>query len=191
MTSCNDSALGKWLQASGGNFHPSLEFRRGQSCSNLDSLFRSRPFGLADEFGMSVYAVERLPPHTSAVTCPFSLAITPEVARQALAARIGDSTSWTDHELMVTYLASHLSPASTNLHAISAPHEPYLASLPRPADMSTPLYFSTGERELLRGTNLYGAVKDRETMWKEELEGVRSKLSVTGTEDEDASALSW
>lgn len=55
-------------------------------------------------------------------------------------------------------------------------HGPYIASLPPASEMSTPLYFTDSELELLRGTNLYGAVLDRRREWKSEWEAMRAVL---------------
>lgn len=43
---------------------------------------------------------------------------------------------------------------------------PYIALLPR--ESLSPIYFSPEELELLRGTNLYLAVRDRHAQWQQE-----------------------
>ena len=52
------------------------------------------------------------------------------------------------------------------MHSHSFPqalrHFPYVQCLPPTETLLTSLYFTTAERELLRGTNLYGATLDRE-----------------------------
>lgn len=65
----------------------------------------------------------------------------------------------------------------------SLAHYPYIAALPPTAELSTPLWFTSSERDLLTGTNLRGAIEGRENEWKEEAAAVRSTLRIEG--------LSW
>ncbi|KAG9311045.1 hypothetical protein JVU11DRAFT_8943 [Chiua virens] len=53
-------------------------------------------------------------------------------------------------------------------------HLPYVRSLPPAVDLWTPLHFTAPEREILKGTNLYGATLDRERDWRAEWEQCRS-----------------
>lgn len=59
-------------------------------------------------------------------------------------------------------------------------HGPYIAALPPPAELTTPLYFTPAERALLQSTNLAGAVAEREAEWTAESEAVRSMLKEEG-----------
>lgn len=56
----------------------------------------------------------------------------------------------------------------------------YLQSLPTEDELRTPLYYTEEERELFRGTNLFGATEDRIREWKEESEVVRTALKEDG-----------
>lgn len=173
---CSESPLGRYLSAHGGAFHPVLEFRTGSSPASTLSFSRpsdarTRP----DTFGTSIYASTSLPEHTPAVSCPFSLTVTPTLALSALSSVL---PSTDDHELMVTYLALHrLSPSDLPASVILA-HKVYVDSLPKDEDMRTPLYFSEAEMELLKGTNLFGATEDRRKSWKAEWEHVVSILAI-------------
>lgn len=59
-------------------------------------------------------------------------------------------------------------------------HWQYIQSLPTDTELRTPLYFNKSERELLKGTNLYGAVEDRRAEWKAESAAVREVLQLEG-----------
>jgi hypothetical protein len=80
---------------------------------------------------------------------------------------------WTDHELMALYLALSYKRSERIIRG----HDAYISTLPKPEDMRTPMYFTPAESQLLEGTNLSGAVKDRETTWRTELEAVKSRFS--------------
>ncbi|KIK39010.1 hypothetical protein CY34DRAFT_808768, partial [Suillus luteus UH-Slu-Lm8-n1] len=47
-------------------------------------------------------------------------------------------------------------------------HLPYLKSLPPPDALLTPLQFTPSELEAFRGTNIYGATRDRQECWNTE-----------------------
>lgn len=59
-------------------------------------------------------------------------------------------------------------------------HKTYLASLPPASNLSTPLYFTESELQLLSGSNLLGAVEDRRKEWSAESEVLRSILNEDG-----------
>ena len=59
-------------------------------------------------------------------------------------------------------------------------HAVYLQSLPTDDELRTPLYYAEEEKELLRGTNLFGATEDRIREWKEESKVVRTTLKEDG-----------
>lgn len=59
-------------------------------------------------------------------------------------------------------------------------HKTYLASLPPASNLSTPLYFTESELQLLSGSNLLGAVEDRRKEWSAESEVLRSILKEDG-----------
>ena len=55
-------------------------------------------------------------------------------------------------------------------------HREYIAVLPSKEKLRTPSYFSSEERGLLVGTNLFGVVVDRETELRGELEKVKNVI---------------
>lgn len=59
-------------------------------------------------------------------------------------------------------------------------HKTYLASLPPASNLSTPLYFTESELQLLSGSNLLGAVEDRRKEWSAESAALRSVLKEDG-----------
>ncbi|SGY16550.1 BQ5605_C012g06905 [Microbotryum silenes-dioicae] len=143
---CSQTPLGQWLQQNGGQFHPNLIFK-------------------SDEFGTSVYATSNLGPGTSTVTCPFSLAITPASCRTALSSFLS-SPALTDHQATCLYLVLHRIDPTTIPPAVELRHQVYVDTLPTAFD--TPLWWTKAQVELLRGTNLKGAVVDRSKSWKAE-----------------------
>jgi len=121
------------------------------------------------------------------VSCPFEHAVTPTLARANLGSVLPPSPPPTNHELITTYIALHCAHSSTPPPlGVTLAHAAYVASLPTAADFATPCYYSEAELLHLRGTNLFGAVGDRLTGWKEEWKGVVGRL-----EGETKAALSW
>jgi hypothetical protein len=59
-------------------------------------------------------------------------------------------------------------------------HWPYIASLPSPGDLSTPMFFTQAEMQLLQGTNLYGAIAERQEEWQSESKVVSETLEEEG-----------
>ncbi|SCZ93568.1 BZ3500_MvSof-1268-A1-R1_Chr6-3g08744 [Microbotryum saponariae] len=143
---CSHTPLGQWLQQNGGQFHPNLIFK-------------------SDEFGTSVYATSNLGPGTSTVACPFALAITPASCRTALSSFLS-SPALTDHQATCLCLVLHRIDVATIPPAVELRHQVYVDTLPTAFD--TPLWWTKAEVELLRGTNLKGAVVDRSKSWKAE-----------------------
>ncbi|KAF8556722.1 SET domain-containing protein [Imleria badia] len=148
-------SLRAWFAAHGGSFHPAVV---------LD------PQG---PFGVSVLA-PRLDVDTTIVTCPFSLIITKHAALNALKSILGPDAhapldTWSERQLICVYRSLSL---ASLVHDVphSSPgvlrHFIYVQCLPATADLMTPHQFTTTEREILRGTNLYGATLDRERDWR-------------------------
>ncbi|SCV67674.1 BQ2448_5285 [Microbotryum intermedium] len=179
---CSQTPLGQWLQQNGGQFHPKLVFKPGTSIlfssvcivwpshelphrQPLNSKPPDSPSPLADEFGTSVYTTSTLTPGTSTVTCPFSLAITPASSRTALATCIS-SPALTDHQATCLYLVLHRIDPTARPQVVELLHQPYVDTLP--TSFNTPLWWTQAEADLLRGTNLHGAIVDRSTSWKAE-----------------------
>ncbi|GAA5920831.1 hypothetical protein JCM1841_005116 [Sporobolomyces salmonicolor] len=169
-TSTATSALGSYLSSSGGSFHPAL-------------------YSKQDEFGTSIYTSQRLSPGENVVCCPFALAVTPTLARTSIPTSLfpaGDDVAsprrkarQPHHEVMALYLCLHLLPASLAARlaadeGLALQHRVYVENLPASEAMRTTLYFSPAERELLRGSNLYGATEERERGWRDEWEDVRN-----------------
>ncbi|GAA5975503.1 hypothetical protein JCM10908_005181 [Rhodotorula pacifica] len=177
-----DTALGAYLATSGGSFHPAL-------------------FPKQDEYGTSIYTSETLAPGTKVVCCPFSLAITPtQVRREALPLAFfpppADPREDDDRRLMVLYLVLHLLPAPLlsslrEQQGLHLAHEAYISALPAATTLRTPLYFTSAERSLLRGTNLDGATRDREQQWRAEWEEVRRRLEGADVEGEVRREVTW
>lgn len=157
-----------WSSAEVRSTSPSTRRRPILSSDNARTLH-------TDDYGLSVYAKVPLPAGASAVTCPFALAITPAVAHQNLQQILSteDNGLWTDHELMALYLALSYKQSP----GITRGHDPYISALPKPKDMRTPVYFTYDERRLLAGTNLEGAVNDRENGWRNEFNGLLNRLA--------------
>ncbi|KAM0788417.1 hypothetical protein ACM66B_001554 [Microbotryomycetes sp. NB124-2] len=153
--SCQDSELGKLLSAHGGGFHACTEFKQ-------DAVT-----------GTSVYATADIPAHETIAVCPNRLAVTPALCRSQLDLLRVELSTWTDHELMTTYLALHVvTDVDRNTRqAFKLEHYPYVNLLPK-QDLLTPTNFSGDELELLKGTNLYAATLERRDKWKQEWQEV-------------------
>lgn len=107
--------------------------------------------------------------------------MTPVVARAALSL-LSSEQELDEHEAMCLYLALHLAPRSDVPENIATElrHQPYVDSLPKQADLTTPLWWTPAERRWLEGSNLAGAVVDRENGWKAEWEKLVTR---TGLKD--------
>ncbi|KAG1764084.1 hypothetical protein EV702DRAFT_919724, partial [Suillus placidus] len=138
-------------------------------------------------FGLSEDTVDA---DTTIISCPFSLAIDMECSLHALTALFGESAlvdlqSWLERQLICTYICLHwIFPDSRRVDFVSlhaclmiihySPipdvlrHLPYLKSLPPPDALLTPLQFTPSELKAFRGTNLYGASRDRQECWSAE-----------------------
>lgn len=70
-------------------------------------------------------------------------------------------------------------------------HGPYIASLPSHGTILTPLFYTDDERSLLKGTNVYSAMLERETEWKSEWETVKSALESGEESEAMKSGFTW
>lgn len=189
MSTSSETALGRFLTASGGQFHPALFPKQGEHLFHLTSsalIANTLKLTPTDSFGTSIYTSQSLPPSTSVVSCPFSLCVTPTLARQSIPRSLFSTPSedheissnrkhrYPNHELLALYLILHLLPPSllSSFPDLDLQHQPYVDYLPSPDSMQTTLYFTPRERRLLVGSNLYGATEDREHGWKQEWEEV-------------------
>ncbi|KAH9915320.1 SET domain-containing protein [Fomitopsis serialis] len=152
-TSDDIVTLSEWLSSNGGRFHPDVSFRAGPS-------------------GYSVIAGQDILPGTTVVSCPFKLAITPEVSRQALISVLTSTDlspldTWSERQLICSYICLHwILGESSNRDVLK--HWPYLNTLPSADKLLTPLHFTATEIEAFRGSNLYGATHDRQRDWQQE-----------------------
>ncbi|CCM00966.1 uncharacterized protein FIBRA_03014 [Fibroporia radiculosa] len=152
-------AFKNWLAENGAEFHPHAAFRTERS-------------------GYSVIASQDLRSDTTVVSCPFSLAITPEVSKNALTTLLGPTftgQSWSERQLICSYICMHwiLDPSASSELA----HWPYIRMLPAPDKLRTPLHFSDTELEALKGSNLYGATLDRRRDWQSEWEQCQKTIA--------------
>jgi len=158
--------LKAWLESNGGYFHPHVRLSKVAS-------------------GYSVVATESLPPDSKIVSCPFTLAITKDVARAALSVLLGSTTplaSWSERQLISTYLSFHWIIGDGQSSKGVLAHFPYVKSLPAQEKLRTPLHFTATELELLKGSNLYGATLDRRREWEAEFEECRGVISTVDRE---------
>ncbi|EKM52323.1 uncharacterized protein PHACADRAFT_126051 [Phanerochaete carnosa HHB-10118-sp] len=168
----NTEAFRQWLHERRGYIHPDVYLKPGM-CLHFS-------------FGLNVVAMSNIPADVQIVSCPFSLAITPEVARRALAVvfRVDRSSptlaGWSERQLVCSYIVMH-----HILDGQSAPcelaHRPYINILPSTDKLRTSLHFTREELEFFRGTNLYGATFDRRKAWEEEWEMCRSRIAISNS----------
>ncbi|KAL1410964.1 hypothetical protein Q8F55_001907 [Vanrija albida] len=171
-TQARTTAFIEWFTAAGGYVSPSASLRD-------------------EAHGLGLFAAAPIAADERLISTPFALAITPALATVAVervtgvpasslvfpdGARAGEK--WNERMLAAAYIGLHW------VHEAEAPaalaHYPYVRALPPPAELTTPLYFSEDERALLAGTNLAGAVADREREWGEESAALRSVLKEDG-----------
>ncbi|KAM0756459.1 SET domain-containing protein [Meredithblackwellia eburnea MCA 4105] len=132
-------------------------------------------------YGTSIFSKNKLEKGSTIVSASFDTAITPNSSKSALKPLTRDKSlaHWSDHQLIATYLALYLDSSFLTIPEASSQHwkhAPYVELLPKPADLTTPSYWTEDERLLLQGTNLAPAVLERQKKWEMELEGVREWL---------------
>lgn len=167
-----------WIVSNGGYFHPSAKLQVDEST------------------GLSVFADNTIKPEEKLVSCPFSLAVTSELATQAVCEIAGvekgqliwpkghakEGKPWNERMRIGAYLGFHwiYQERPETEWPRSLVHKTYLASLPPASNLSTPLYFTESELQLLSGSNLLGAVEDRRKEWSAESAALRSVLKEDG-----------
>lgn len=57
-------------------------------------------------------------------------------------------------------------------------HRPYIELLPKADALLTPLYFTDGELDLFRGSNLYGAALDQKRTWDAEWQSLTAAIKI-------------
>ncbi|OCF32850.1 cytoplasmic protein [Kwoniella heveanensis BCC8398] len=171
--------LVEWLKANGGHFHTSAELK------------------VDPQFGLSVFSTSPIKEDDVLVSCPFELAITAQLASEAVSEVKGieeeqlvwpagtskEGEKWNERMRIGAYLGLHWVHADVKSDAPWPPalkHKIYLESLPSPPDLTTPMYFTDSELNLLQGSNLLGAVEYRKREWKAEQEAVWSVLKEDG-----------
>ncbi|WVQ71041.1 hypothetical protein IAR50_000566 [Cryptococcus sp. DSM 104548] len=168
----------EWLTANGGYFHPSAELRKD------------------DTTGMSVFSNAPLGADEKYVSCPFDLAVTCELATKAICAvakvqekdlvwpagTVKEGEEWSERMRICAYLGLHwvYEDKPNEEWPAALAHQKYLASLPLPEELTTPLYYDENELNLLQGTNLLGAVQDRKKEWSAESQALRTVLKEEG-----------
>ncbi|GAA5944299.1 hypothetical protein JCM3775_003319 [Rhodotorula graminis] len=177
-TATSTTPLGDYLARSGGLFHPALVSKQ-------------------DAYGTSIFnGPDALKAGAEIVKCPFALAVTPTRARRSIPTSLFPSSPTStrksrqpNHELMALYLCLHvLDPSVVRaIPDLDLAHQVYVDHLPTSESMRTTLYFSPAERELLRGSNLYGATDEREQGWRQEWDEVRGWIA----DDAVREGLSW
>jgi hypothetical protein len=175
MTASPPEAFLSWFRSNSGSFHPNAQF------INVPS-------------GYSIVAKQEIPADETIVSCPFSLAITPQVANCSLVKLLGtkdgeELKGLTERQLVCMYLCFHEIVPHDSQAQYELKHKPYLEMLPSQEQLNTPLHFTSDELEEFRGSNIYRATLDREAQWKSEWEAV--KILVEQSNKEWAAAFTW
>ncbi|WWC66594.1 uncharacterized protein I206_100497 [Kwoniella pini CBS 10737] len=171
------NSLISWLREKGGHFHESAEIK-------IDS-----------ETGVSPFSTASIGPDEGLVSCPFELAITADLASQAICEVKGiksedlvwpvgtskEGEIWNERMRISAYLGLHWIYKEKDEQLPSAlAHSPYIEALPSTSNLTTPLYFSSAELDLLKGSTMYQAVNARKQEWKAESDAIRSVLKEDG-----------
>ncbi|TFL05437.1 hypothetical protein BDV98DRAFT_610907 [Pterulicium gracile] len=117
--------------------------------------------------GGAFHASADIPADATVVTCPFSLAITPQVAKKSLVKLLNGEKAlegWSKRQLLCVYLCFH---GIIQLIQYDLTHKPYLDTLPSQDSLTTALHFTKGKLDQFRGSNLYGATDAVAEMNKE------------------------
>ncbi|KAF5358992.1 hypothetical protein D9758_004838 [Tetrapyrgos nigripes] len=141
--------------------------------------------------GFQVIADTEIPTDTTIVSCPFSLVITKKLAEEALLKLFNfpqaGLDSWSERQCIASYLGFHFILGEESREHLS--HHPYVKMLPSHDRLRTALHFTLEERELFKGSNLYGAIIDRENEWR--TEWVRCQEVISGVNEEWGQKFSW
>ncbi|RPD60839.1 SET domain-containing protein [Lentinus tigrinus ALCF2SS1-6] len=161
----NVAVFRTWLVDNGANIHPAVRFQPVAS-------------------GFNVIAGSDVPADTTVVSIPFSLAITPDIARTALKQllKVPESAfeQWNERQLESTYIAFHWMKDPSVSEGLLK-HGPYVGTLPPPTKLRTPLHFWDVELEAFQGSNLYGATLDRRRDWETEWQQCKAVIDAADT----------
>ena len=107
------AAFRSWLTQNGGHINPNVIFQQGM-------IYKSRSCNLCYILthwllcvvpsGFNVIAKNDIEKDSSIVSCPFSLAVTPQLAKQALLKVFGQVENlqrWNERQLVCTYISLH------------------------------------------------------------------------------------
>ncbi|KAK0242995.1 SET domain protein [Armillaria nabsnona] len=154
-----------WLKEKGGTFHNTAKYVRVPS-------------------GYAILATERLPADSTIVSCPFDLVITKAIALRALSRLFPSEnlSNWSERQCISSYLCFHqIIDEARHSYIPELAHGPYVNMLPSREKLRTGLHFTPLELEMFRGTNMHGAIIDRETEWRREWEACRAVVSNVDT----------
>jgi len=134
--------------------------------------------------GLEVLARDTVPANACIISCPFSLAITSEVSKNALLSLLKSPPSldkWTERQLICSYLSLHWVVGDSDSSALPPDlvHLPYINILPAADKLRTALHFTQHELDGFKGTNLYGATCDRRRDWEAEWKGCKELVEHT------------
>lgn len=176
------AALVAWFAANGGYLSPSMILQD------------------TEELGIHGRAIRDIDSHdapnsTELIRCPLNLTLShlnaaPPTQRLVIAEAIpyyeGTASSLVGHVAERTVGVFFL--VEQRLLGEKSFWFPYIASLPKADDLTTPLYFSEEDMIWLQGTNLHSAARDRREMWHSEWE---SACSILRSKNVDCSDYTW
>ncbi|EKM79884.1 hypothetical protein AGABI1DRAFT_119942 [Agaricus bisporus var. burnettii JB137-S8] len=148
-----------------------------QAYSTFKAWFHERGGYLHDGVGFTyTVATEDIPTNATIITCPFSIAITEELAKRNLSNFFSADSlvDWTEKQWISTYICLHWILSDSKPTELE--HYPYLDTLPPLNQLRTPLQFTKIEIETFKGSNLYHATLNRERQLKEEWQECQSVL---------------
>lgn len=135
----------------------------------------------ASDFGWCAVAAEDIPKDTEVVSCAYDFAITPSLARDLLQSE-QLSLTLNDRQITAAFLllCRHDPSNKPQLRQTLQRWRNYVHLLPSADHMRTPLFFTRAEMELLKGTNMPGAVHERLELWQREYDELRPGLQTLG-----------
>ncbi|KAK7470347.1 hypothetical protein VKT23_001775 [Stygiomarasmius scandens] len=141
--------------------------------------------------GFQVVAETEIPSDTAVVSCPFSLVVTKKLAKEALLKILclpqSDLDSWSERQCIASYIGFHFILDGESCKDLL--HHPYVKMLPSRDKLRTALHFTPEERELFKGSNLYGAIYDRENEWR--MEWIKCQGVISAVNEDWGRKFSW